>query len=827
MLRITAKIISLFSFLLVFTAFATAQIENPATWEVTMNELEGDHVEIEATATVEEGWHIYALQAVNDPDAVGPLPTEFFFEESSNYEIIEKPTASEYTTEYEPMFEMDVNYYSDEATFRQVVDLKSSDGFTLEGTIEGMVCNDEKCIMLEPHAFSFEINGGSGEKESENGIQEPVKWEVSSVKNGEDEYTILVKAKIEDGWHLYSQELPSDEGPVPTELTLDTVPGIEFLGGFSEPEAHTDYDPNFMMDLSYFEGEVTFKQKLKVTGDDIDKLEGSVYYMICNDRMCLPPTLEEFYVNINSGAGGLSKQEFEKKESINLNPASFEYLRSNIDLKDPVVDAGECDGVTKTTETDENTSLWNLFILGFLGGLVALLTPCVFPMIPLTVSFFTKGSGSRKKGLLRAFTYGLFIFLIYLILSIPFHLLDQIDENILNTISTDPILNVIFFAIFIAFAISFFGYFEITIPSKFANRADSASNTGGLIGTFFMALTLAIVSFSCTGPILGSLLAGSLSSSGGAMQLTAGMGGFGFALGIPFAIFAAFPGMLNSLPKSGGWLNTVKVVLGFAELALALKFLSNADLVEHWGILKIEVFIGLWIVIFLLMGLYIFGLIKFPHDSQIKKLSFSRISFGILIFAFVAYLASGFRYNEKTQGFTTLGLLSGLAPPVGYSWVYPKDCPLLLDCEKDYMVALERAQRENKPIMVDFTGYACVNCRKMEENVWDKPGVYEMLKEDYIIVSLYVDDRKELPADMQDTIMVSRTGNNKVIKTYGDKWSAFEIETFNSNSQPFYALISPDEVLLNKPVGYTPDVTEYEAWLRCGLNAFDKVSDEN
>jgi thiol:disulfide interchange protein DsbD len=821
MLRFKAKNLFLLSFFLFFAGSLLAQIENPVTWEVSLEELEGNKVEVVAKASVEEGWHIYGLEATPDPDDMGPLPTQFVFEESNDYDIIAKPTSSEFVTEYDPIFEIDVNYFDGDATFRQVVDLQTTDGVQVEGHIEGMVCNEEKCIMLDPYRFSLAANGGQQTKE-EQGIQEPVKWQISSAKTGEEEYTITVQASIDEGWHLYSQTLPSDQGPVPTELLLDTLEGMEFIGGFSEPEPHLEYDPNFMMDLSFFEGEVAFRQKVKVP-EGTNKIEGSVYYMVCNDKMCLPPTLEEFYVNLNTGSGGLAQEEFDNAPT---GPASFEYLRSALDLKDPVVEAGECSGVTKTTDTDENTSLLNLFILGFLGGLVALLTPCVFPMIPLTVSFFTKGSGSRRKGLLRAGTYGLFIFLIYLILSIPFHLLDQIDENILNTISTDPILNVIFFTIFIVFAISFFGYFEITIPSKFANRADSASNTGGLVGTFFMALTLAIVSFSCTGPILGSLLAGSLTSSGGAMQLTAGMGGFGFALGIPFAIFAAFPGMLNSLPKSGGWLNTVKVVLGFAELALALKFLSNADLVEHWGILKIEVFLGLWIIIFALMGLYIFGVIKFPHDSPLKKLSFSRISFGILIFAFVAYLASGFRYNDKTESFTTLGMLSGLAPPVGYSWVYPKDCPLMLDCEKDYMMALERAKRENKPIMVDFTGYACVNCRKMEENVWDKPGVYDMLKDEYIVVSLYVDDRKELPEAMKDTIKMERTGNTKIIETYGDKWSAFEIETFNSNSQPFYALISPDEVLLNKPVGYTPDVDEYRAWLRCGINAFETVKED-
>jgi thiol:disulfide interchange protein DsbD len=339
-----------------------------------------------------------------------------------------------------------------------------------------------------------------------------------------------------------------------------------------------------------------------------------------------------------------------------------------------------------------------------------------------------------------------------------------------------------------------------------------------------MALTLSIVSFSCTGPILGSLLAGSLSAEGGAWQLTAGMGGFGVALGLPFALFALFPNMLKALPKSGGWLNTTKVVLGFFELALAFKFLSNADLVKHWGFLTIEIFLGIWIIVFAGLAIYIFGKLKFPHDSPIKKLSFFRVSSGVLVSAFVIYLASGFRVNKDTQTFTPLTLLSGLAPPVGYSFIYPNDCPNNFECFKDLKEGVAYAQKVNKPILLDFTGYACVNCRKMEEHVWPKASIKSYFENDYVLISLYVDDKKELPETQKLT--VERLGGGaRVLENYGHKWAHFQTQFFQSNSQPYYVLLSPDgKNVLNPPVGYTPDEEDYKVFLDCGLEAFDKLN---
>ena len=419
----------------------------------------------------------------------------------------------------------------------------------------------------------------------------------------------------------------------------------------------------------------------------------------------------------------------------------------------------------------------------------------------------------------NAFMYGFFIFLIYLLLSLPFHLLDSINPNILNDISTNAWLNVSFFVIFMVFAFSFFGYYEITLPSSLSNKVSSAEGVGGLIGIFFMALTLALVSFSCTGPILGSLLAGTLSSDGGAWNLTMGMAGFGIALALPFALFAAFPGWMNSIPKSGGWLNTVKVVLGFIEVALAFKFLSNADLVKHWGLLKIEPFLLIWIAVAVGLFAYMMGWIRFPHDSKLKKLSPVRGILALASLAFAIYLAMGFMYNKETKTFTSLSLLSGLAPPVGYSILYPKDCPNNLNCFHDLQEGLAYAKSRNLPIFLDFTGYACVNCRKMEEHVWPKDKVNNLLTKEYVVISLYVDDKTPLPENEQVTLTY-KTGGKKRLRTVGDKWQFFQTDNFNNNSQPWYALITHTGQLLNTPVGYTPDVNQYVNFLQCGLDAY-------
>jgi len=447
--------------------------------------------------------------------------------------------------------------------------------------------------------------------------------------------------------------------------------------------------------------------------------------------------------------------------------------------------------------------------------LIALLTPCVFPMIPVTVSFFTNRAADRKGAIKNGTLYGFFIFIIYVLASAPFHIIGNVQPEIFNNISTNAWLNVFFFAVFIVFAISFFGFFEITLPSGITNKVDAKSGLSSMSGIFFMALTLVIVSFSCTGVILGTLLVGT--ASDGAWSLTAGMAGFGTALALPFALFAIFPNWLKSLPKSGGWLDTVKKVLAFVELALALKFLSNADLVEHWGLLKREVFIGLWIVVSLGLFAYLSGWLKLPHDYKGQKISTGRKVLAVITLLFALYLIPGLTNTP----YANLKLLSGFPPPLSYS-IYGKNNvqgkgvePAVIN---DFDKAVQLAKQQNKPILIDFTGWACVNCRKMEEQVWTKPEVSSLINDKFILVSLYVDDREKLPADDRFTYKFS-DGKEKEIISLGDKWATFQSENFGQVTQPLYTIINADGKLMTHPVGYTPDAKKYADWLQCGINA--------
>ncbi|MDC1472407.1 thioredoxin family protein [Flavobacteriaceae bacterium] len=657
-------------------------------------------------------------------------------------------------------------------------------------------------------------------------ILNPVKWEFGSQKISETEYDLIFLAKMDHHWALYSQFV-EEGGPLPTIFSFESSADFDLIEAVTEADTNkvTQHDPVFDMVVSKYYDTAIFKQRIKVKSSEFSII-GNIDFMTCDDTKCTykPDNPFTFKYAAETGiaiVGGTQISDLELTENADqllygMMPDSFSKTTM------------ECSTQSSSLSQDiksSNNSLWTILGLGFLGGLLALLTPCVFPMIPLTVSFFTKKdrNTNEKGGVFKAILYGVFIVLVYVALSIPFHLLDSVNPDILNEISTNVWLNSIFFVIFVFFAFSFFGYYELTLPSTWTNSTSRGEGFGGILGVFFMALTLSIVSFSCTGPILGSLLAGSLSADGGAWQLTAGMGGFGIALGLPFALFALFPNMLKALPKSGGWLNTTKVVLGFLELALAFKFLSNADLVKHWGVLKIEVFLGIWILVFAGLTLYIFGKLKFPHDSPVKKLSFFRVSSGFLVLAFVLYLGSGFRVNTQTHTFMPLTLLSGLAPPVGYSFLYPNDCPNNFDCFKDLKQGVAYAQKVNKPILLDFTGYACVNCRKMEEHIWPKPAIKSYFENDYVLISLYVDDKQELPEDQKLT--VKRLGGGaRVLENYGHKWAHFQTQFFQSNSQPYYVLVSPDgKTVLNAPIGYTPDEDEYKAFLECGLEGFNAL----
>jgi thiol:disulfide interchange protein DsbD len=613
-------------------------------------------------------------------------------------------------------------------------------------------------------------------------IYAPVSWSFfkSEIKNGNVELSF--KADIDEGWHLYSQHLP-EGGPIPTSFSFEKDSlNFELIGEVREPDPIKEYDPNFEMELLFFGKEAVFTQKIKILSQDTFTIKGSLEFMVCNDKMCLPPEVVEYKFYIEK-------------------------------------------------EVDSDSNIWSIFIAGFLGGLLALLTPCVFPMLPLTVSFFTKQSKTRSAGIKNAIIYAFSIIAIYVLLGMAVSIIFGADA--LNALSTNVWFNIFFFLLLVVFAISFLGAFEITLPSSWINKADDASNKGGLIGIFFMAFTLSLVSFSCTGPIIGTLLV-QAAVSGSYLSPFMGMFGFALALSLPFGLFAAFPGWLNSLPKSGGWLNTVKVSLGFLELALALKFLSNADLVIQAGILTREIFLAIWIAVFAALSLYLLGMFKLSHDDNNNKISVSRAFFALLFASFTIYLMPGLWGAP-------LKLISGFPPPMFYSESPngfgsssatkinnngnsgkiagdPAHCPHNLNCFHDYEEGLAYAKESGKPVMLDFTGWACVNCRKMEEQVWSDPRVLERLQNDYVLISLYVDEKTLLPKAEQYTSVTT----GKLIKSIGNKWSDFQISKFKTNSQPWYVLIDHQGNELNQPQGYDPDIDTYIGFLEKGKVEFEK-----
>lgn len=829
-------------FLLSVISFsAHSQIYDPVKWSSTYKQVSDDEYEITWTAKIENGWSIYSQYI--DPN-VGPNPTQVVFDNPKSIKLIGKnKEGGHIKTMYDEIWDAKITKFTETAILKQRIKVLD-DSKPISGYVNFQTCDATKCLPPMDYDFSFNLkNKKKSDQPTTNALEDkdnnptavaptsddvqltpptsnattdiiqPVKWTATIQSDATGKAIIAFQAAIDKGWKIYSKDIKGD-GPIPTSFSLDKS-SKGSISGITEKStgSKTTFDPYFKINVTTLSNTAEFNVTIDGTEKD-QPLTGSIDFMACDDAKCAP--FQAFWRT------DAAKQNVE----ISFNPFTEEgsqtltgteaslFPISNIDLDNPI---SQC-SVSEEANIKQSSFL-SIFVLGFLGGLIALLTPCVFPMIPLTVSFFTKSSKDKKKGMTNAFMYGFFIFLIYLLLSLPFHLLDSINPNILNDISTNAWLNVAFFVIFMVFAFSFFGYYEITLPSSLSNKVSSAEGVGGLIGIFFMALTLALVSFSCTGPILGSLLAGTLSSDGGAWNLTMGMAGFGIALALPFALFAAFPGWMNSIPKSGGWLNTVKVVLGFIEVALAFKFLSNADLVKHWGLLKIEPFLLIWIAVAVGLFAYLMGWIRFPHDSKLKKLSPVRGILALASLAFAIYLAMGFMYNKETKTFTSLSLLSGLAPPVGYSILYPKDCPNNLNCFHDLQEGLAYAKSRNLPIFLDFTGYACVNCRKMEEHVWPKDKVNNLLTKEYVVISLYVDDKTPLPENEQVTLTY-KTGGKKRLRTVGDKWQFFQTDNFNNNSQPWYALITHTGQLLNTPVGYTPDVNQYVNFLQCGLDAY-------
>lgn len=649
-------------------------------------------------------------------------------------------------------------------------------------------------------------------------LVDPVKWSYRVEQKGQ-EATLIFKATVDKGWHVYSQFIP-DGGPIPTSFTFTPDNNYSLIGKVTEPKGEEIFDSNFDMKLKYFENTAEFKQKIKLNSNKALKIKGVVESMACNDKNCTPPNGVDFEFSIAGEASTelvtpeatTTTTEIEiasTTTTAEVIPATSKIPLPSSDLSklEPACDNGG-------SIQSEDKSYWGIFLAGMIGGILALLTPCVFPMIPMTVSFFTKRSPTRAKGIRNAVIYALSIILIYV--TIGFFVTVTLGSDALNDLASSVFFNLLFFVIFFIFALSFLGAFEITLPNSWLNKADSASEKGGLIGIFFMAFTLSLVSFSCTGPIIGTLLVEAAKGSSYLGPIM-GMTGFSFALAIPFAFFAAFPGWLNTLPKSGGWLNSVKVVLGFLELALALKFLSNVDLAYHWGFLKRELFIAIWITIFGLMSLYLLGKIKFSHDSDLPYIGTNRIIFAILAIAFTFYLIPGLWGAP-------LRLISGFPPPEFYKeWQQGtsetehgqggESCPHNLNCYHDYEAGMAYAKSVGKPVMIDFTGWSCVNCRKMEDNVWSQTKVLKHLSDDYVVISLYVDDKTELPANEQ---YVSKYSGKK-IRTTGNKWSDMEAAVLNKNVQPYYVLLDNEGKMLAEPRSYTPNVDEYTKFLEEGL----------
>lgn len=616
-------------------------------------------------------------------------------------------------------------------------------------------------------------------------------WSCQSKKIGEGKYQLQFSLPATQGWMVYAPNQVLAEVPTTTLEFPDSA--IRISTGFSSSHpAKMIPSAIFEKNVFVFEDSFSWTVNIEITGKVPGQLQGNLFYTYGKDDEFNPSTTYSFSVGLEGGV---------KASGLKI---------ASIDINNPVNDCGDAG--------TENKSLLTIFLLGFFGGLIALLTPCVFPMVPVTVTFFTKRSVSKKQGITNAVLYGFFIFMIYILITVPFHVAGKaISPEIFNNISTNVWLNLAFFAVFVFFALSFFGLFEIGLPAGLANKMDSKSGIGNIGGIFFMAGTLAIVSFSCTGPILGTLLVGVANQ--GAWPLTAGAAGFGIALGLPFALFAMFPHWLQSLPKSGGWMTDVKVVLGFVELALAVKFFSNADLVMQWGLLKREIFIGSWVIIGVLIVLYLAGKLKIGHSSLVKKFSLIRIVFILVFGLFTLYLIPGLTKSKYAE----LSLISGFPPPRSYSLYQDKthSSKLFEPIHNDYEQALQLAREQHKPVLIDFTGWACVNCRRMEDKVWTNAIVDSMFRNDFIVVSLYVDERKNLPLAEQ-TIEKLSNGSSKSIVTVGDKWATFQTENFGATSQPQYAIISPDQVALTRTKYYTPDAYEFIKWLNCGLEAFKK-----
>ncbi len=807
--NMTGKRIFLIVFATLVSIGTQAQIFDPVKWAFTVENRTANAADLVLTATIDKGWHLYSQHLSGD----GPVPTTLTFKQLGSAALKGTVSEGKGKVELDPNFDMELKYFEGKARFIQKIAL-SPKATEVSGEVEFMVCDDKRCLPPDVQKFAFKISEFSSQKSetkitvSETSapqpditsspkpeILDPIEWAFSAVAGKDNEIELRFTAKLDTGWHLYSTDLPKDGIPIPTSFSF-TGKGFENVGEIISPAPIKEHDPILDLDLAYYKDSVTFVQRIKLT-EDIQAVKGKIDFNVCNDNGCLPPDDVEFSI--------------------------------------AVADRGAMHDVsTNDIDTNADRSWVGIFIAGFLGGLLALLTPCVFPMLPLTVSFFTKQSKTKAKGVRNAIIYSLSIIGIYVALG--FLVTVVFGADALNALSTNVWFNLFFFFLLVTFAISFLGAFEITLPSSWVNKADQASDRDGLIGIFFMAFTLSLVSFSCTGPIIGTLLV-EAAVNGGVMGPIMGMTGFSVALALPFGLFAAFPGWLNSMPKSGGWLNVVKVSLGLLELALAFKFLSNADLVVQAGLLQRELFLAIWIAIFGTLTLYLFGFIRFPHDSKTDHIAIPRYFFGLMALIFTVYLVpglwgaplkviSGFPppqfYSESPTGFGGGG--SSTAPLVANSAGEvvgdPDHCPHGLPCFHDYEEGMVYARESGKPVLLDFTGWACVNCRKMEEQVWSDPRVLKLLGEDYVLISLYVDEKTALPENEQIEVKIGE--KTKTLRTIGNRWSHMQATRFGINSQPYYVVLDHNEKQLGEPAAYDPDIDKYILWLENGLKEFGK-----
>ena len=798
--------------LLLLSNIAISQELDPVDWTYDIKHIDGDEFLLTFTADIEEGWTVYSQFIEGD----GPVPTSLNFETEGVEKVGESTEKGSKKEGFDKIFEIDVTKYLADQPFELTQKIKvPSDMKSMSGYLTYMTCDKEKCLPPTDVDFTFELNrGGDATTNSESKELDPVDWSYDIKYIDGDEFLLTFTADIEEGWTVYSQFIEGD-GPVPTSLNFETE-GVEKVGESTEKGSKKEgFDKIFEIDVTKYLADQPFEltQKIKVPSD-MKSMSGYLTYMTCDKEKCLPPTDVDFTFALNRGGEATSSSE-----ALPVPPGITVVNQEIPSLRESYLSpAGDCGG-----EEQVKDSLFWSFIFGFLGGLLALLTPCVFPMIPLTVSFFTKDT--KRKGWVNGLIYGASIIVIYVSLGLAITAI--FGDEALNRLSTNWIANTLFFLIFVVFAFSFFGYYEIRLPSSWSTKSDSMADKGGFIGIFFMAFTLALVSFSCTGPIIGTALVSSASNTLGPAIV---MLGFSLALALPFGFFAAFPAWLNTLPQSGGWMTSVKVVLGFLELAFAFKFLSVADLTSHWGFLRYELFLGAWVIIGILTALYLFGKIKFPHDSPIKKLSNTRKALGTIVALFTVYLMTGFMYNETTKSYNSLSVISGFPPPAQYNFfldeVEPDPtikaeyssysiCANNIPCFKDYYQGLEYAKKQNKPVFLDFTGHGCVNCRKTEETIWIDDKVRNSLINDWVLVSLYVDDDKKLKEPLWSE------KRQKKMRNVGNKWADFQIINFEQNSQPLYVMMTADQKVLANPRGYKSDIKDYVEYMECGLETYE------